>query len=372
MQLSVEEAGQILTPALLLDVDALEKNLDVTLGRMGGNPGRWRPHVKTAKILSAMQHMVARGIFNFKCATTLELVTVCQAGAQDVLVAFPCMPAQARRIREIAAQYPQVGISVLIEDESQLEPLDHGPVGAFVDINPGMNRTGMDQSAAAGLLRLVNAMQTRGIRFRGLHYYDGQHHQTDLNERRAAAFAGYGQLLKLVEELAEHGHPPPEVITSGTPALPCALEYPGFQDASFVHRVSAGTVVYNDLTSLGQFPAEWGYQPAVMVLATVVSHPAPDRITCDAGHKSVSADAGVPTCAAWNCRALEPLNPSEEHLPLRVPPGTETPPLGALLYLVPKHVCPTVNNFDHVVIVRGGAIAGMERVTARGREAPLR
>ena len=365
MNLGYQDTGRILTPALLLDVGALEHNLDVTLQHLGGNPERWRPHVKTAKLLSTMQRMVERGIFNFKCATTLELATVCAAGARDVLVAFSAIGARAHRVRQIAAEHPGVTVSVLVENEDQLPAIQGSALSAFVDINPGMDRTGLDPAGSEGIARLLAAMRSRGIQFRGLHYYDGHHRQPDLQQRQAAAFAGYDQLMRLVDR-----YRPEEVVTSGTPAMPCALAYPAFSNAQFKHRVSAGTVVYNDLTSLLQL-SEWDYQPAVMVLASVISHPVADGITCDAGHKTVSADAGDPCCVAWNHRGLQALHPSEEHLPLRVPAFTAAPALGDLLYLVPKHVCPTVNNFDHVVLVNDDRILGVERVTARGREAPL-
>jgi D-serine deaminase-like pyridoxal phosphate-dependent protein len=68
---------------------------------------------------------------------------------------------------------------------------------------------------------------------------------------------------------------------------------------------------------------------------------------------------------------LLPLKPSEEHLPIEVAPGAAIPELGEALYLVPRHVCPTVNNFDHALIVKEGRVIGVERVTARGREAPI-
>jgi D-serine deaminase-like pyridoxal phosphate-dependent protein len=162
-----------------------------------------------------------------------------------------------------------------------------------------------------------------------------------------------------------------EVITSGTPAFPCAASYAPFRSASFVHRASPGTVVYSDMTSMNQLPAEWGYQPAAVVVATVVSHPKADYLTCDAGHKAVSADAGLPTCEVIGRPDLAPLKPSEEHLPIQVKGGTR-PEIGEALYLVPRHVCPTVNNFDDAVIVEGNRVVGVERVTARGHEAAMR
>jgi D-serine deaminase-like pyridoxal phosphate-dependent protein len=187
-------------------------------------------------------------------------------------------------------------------------------------------------------------------------------------EREAAAHAGYGRLLRLVAALEADGTPVPEVITSGTPATPHAISFPGFSGAGFVHRVSPGTPVYGDLTSLEQLPAEWGYRPAALVLAAVVSRPRLGRITCDAGNKSVGADAGVPTCAVIGHAEWEPARPSEEHLPIDLPPGAAAPEVGELLYLLPRHICPTINNFDAAAIVVGGRAVRLEAVTARGHE----
>ena len=93
--------------------------------------------------------------------------------------------------------------------------------------------------------------------------------------------------------------------------------------------------------------------------------------TCDAGHKAVSADAGVPTCVVVGHPELMPLTPSEEHLPLTRRMRSGRPQVGEALYLLPRHVCPTVNNFDSALLVRDGQITSVEKVSARGREAPL-
>ena len=161
------------------------------------------------------------------------------------------------------------------------------------------------------------------------------------------------------------------MITAGTPTLPSSLSYEGFRNAAFVHRVSPGTVVYCDASSLEQLSPKYGYRPAVLVLTRVVSHPRVGIVTCDGGHKSVSADSGVPTCVALGHPELTPLSPSEEHLPLQVQEGAAGPAVGEALYLMPRHVCTTVNNFNDALIVRGGAIESVEKVSARGREKPL-
>ena len=106
-------------------------------------------------------------------------------------------------------------------------------------------------------------------------------------------------------------------------------------------------------------------------MTRVVSHPRDGIVTCDAGHKAVSADAGVPTCVVVGHPELMPLKPSEEHLPLASRDEMRRPQVGQALYLLPRHVCPTVNNFDSALLVQNGQIVSVENVSARGHEAPL-
>jgi D-serine deaminase-like pyridoxal phosphate-dependent protein len=411
----VPEAARVLTPALIIDRDRVQHNIATTLHLLAGDTNRWRPHVKTAKLGYVMRMLADAGVQQFKCSTSLELSVACQAGAHDVLVAYPLIGANAARVRQIAEQHRSVAISVLIENESQIAQWRGTPVSLFVDVNPGMNRTGVPDDHADAILRLCQSVIASGLRFRGLHYYDGHLSKYAIAERCEKAHQGYGRLMHIVDTLATHGLEVPEVITAGTPAFPCSLSFPQFSNAPFVHRVSPGTVVYCDTTSLAQLPPEYGYLPAAVVMTRVVSHPAPGMITCDAGHKTVSADAGVPTCVVLGHPALEPLTPSEEHLPMRVNPsppkprdpqpslptpgtppsqlaktgqagnpgpgalgpgtpranGAPVPAIGDLLFLVPRHVCPTVNNFDDAVIVSGGNLVAVEPVSARGREHPI-
>ena len=367
----IAEAARMLTPALLIDRDRVQHNIATTLHLLDGNTNRWRPHVKTAKLSYVMRMLVDAGVQQFKCATSLELSVACQAGAHDVLVAYPLIGANAARVREIAEQNRSVAISVLVENESQIAQWLGTSVGLFVDVNPGMNRTGMPQDHTDAILRLSQSIASSGLRFRGLHYYDGHLSKHAIAERCKQAHLGYGRLMHIVDTLATLGLDVPEVITAGTPAFPCSLSFTRFSNASFVHRASPGTIVYCDTTSLVQLPPECGYLPAAVIMTRVVSHPAPGMITCDAGHKTVSADAGIPTCVVLGHPALEPLAPSEEHLPMRLADGARAPAIGELLFLVPRHICPTVNNFDDAVIVSGGNLVAVAPVSARGRERPL-
>lgn len=364
-------ADAVLTPALAIYPEIVDANIAATLRLLGGDANRWRPHVKTAKLASVMRRMVEHGVRQCKCATTLELATACDAGFDDVLLAYGVVGPHAARAREIAAAHPGVRVSALVESAEQIEAWTGAPVGLFVDVNPGMNRTGLGQERGEELVALARAISDAGLDFRGLHYYDGHLAGVPASEREVVAHRGYDQLLRLVAALNDAGIPVPEVVTAGTPAFPASLSYAPFRGAPFVQRVSPGTVVYGDLTSLSHLPAEYGFRPAALVVATVVSHPTPDRVTCDAGHKAVSADMGDPTCAVLGRPDLRALHPSEEHLPLEVAPGAPVPAIGDMLYLVPRHVCPTVNNFDAALIVADGHIAGVERVTARGHEGPL-
>jgi D-serine deaminase-like pyridoxal phosphate-dependent protein len=365
----IEGVEQVLTPALAIYPEIVDANIQVTLGLLGGEANRWRPHVKTAKLGFIMRRLVEHGIANFKCSTSLELLTVCENGASDVVVAYPIVGATARRIQAIADQFPETEISALVETREHIEPWKGSRIGLFIDVNPGMDRTGIEQDRVDDIIGLAREIQSAGQVFRGLHYYDGHLSSLALPERNPVAHKGYDQLMEIVAAFKRADIPIDEVITAGTPALPCTLSYAPFNTPPFIHRASPGTVVYNDCSSLTQLPAEYGYRPAAVVVSTVVSNPSPGRFTCDAGHKTVSADSGVPTCAVIGHPEYLPLKPSEEHLPIDV--SGDPPRIGDALYLVPKHICPTVNNFDHALLVKGGEITGIEPVTARGREKPV-
>jgi D-serine deaminase-like pyridoxal phosphate-dependent protein len=366
----VNNFDDILTPALLVYPDLIEANIERTLHLLDGNGDRWRAHIKTSKLAFTLKMLVARGVRNFKCATTLELLTACECGATDILFAYPTVGANARRVREIADKFPETKLSVLAENEDQIRQWRGSRLGIFIDINPGMNRTGIEESRPTDIQSLVETIGKSGLAFRGLHFYDGHHGSLAEADRLTAAHSGYDRLMAIVRLLENAGQSVPEVITAGTPTFPASLAYAGFRDAKFVHRISPGTVVYGDATMLEQLPA-YGYKPAVLVAARVVSHPRPTIVTCDGGHKAVSADAGVPTCVVLGHPELTGSGPSEEHLPLTVKNGAEPPPVGEVLYLLPRHICPTVNMFDHALIVRNGEVESVERVTARGRETPV-
>ena len=370
-QLYKFDTERLLTPALAIYPQIVRHNIHRILDLLGGDADRWRPHLKTAKLAVVMELLVEAGVTSAKCATTRELVVACDSGFRDVLVAFSHVGANALRVSQIATEHPEVRVSILIESVAQIAAWKDTPVSIFLDVNSGMDRTGIERSRIQEIVDQAHQVSDAGIEFRGLHFYDGHSTEKDLGQRTSAAHKRYDDLMKIVATLEAHGISVHEVVTTGTPALPCALSYPGFAQSSFLHQISPGTVVYNDLSSLKQLPAEYDLRPAVVVVSRVVSHPKAGVITCDAGHKSISVDSGVPNCAVLGEPAFVPMKPSEEHLPIEIPPGAVPPPLGTVLYLVPRHVCPTVNNANYAVLVQDGAAFSTMEVTARGHERPL-
>src|SRR5271170_3944808 len=161
----VSDVDDVMTPALVVYPEVIASNIERTVSLLGGDANRLRVHIKTSKLGYTLRMMVERGIRTFKCATTLELLVACQCGAADVLLAYPSVGANARRVREIAEQFPQVRISVLAENEEQLRQWRGSRLGVFLDINPGMNRTGIEQSHSAEIVALVGAIGANGLKF---------------------------------------------------------------------------------------------------------------------------------------------------------------------------------------------------------------
>src|SRR3954468_11309939 len=214
-RLDAFQVEQIITPALLIYPDVVESNIQATLKLAGGDANRWRPHLKTAKIPAVIRMLVAAGVHNVKCSTTLELLVACQEGTSDVLLAFAVTGANARRVMQIAESYRgKTRVSVLIETPEQLAAWQGGEVGIFLDINSGMNRTGISQD---GIDQIVGLAKLAGQQFRGLHFYDGHMSGVSAGEREAKAHEGYRWLLRLRDTLQGAGIRVEEIITSGTP-----------------------------------------------------------------------------------------------------------------------------------------------------------
>lgn len=362
-------AERVLTPALAVHLDLARSNVRRVIALLGGAVERWRPHVKTTKLPAVWRMMAEEGVRHFKCATTRELDVLLETLARasvpdaDVLVAYPHRQPALDRLAAIAARHPGARVSVLVEDE-ELAPRIPDALGLFVDVNPGMDRTGVP---ARDGTRVRAVARAAGPRLRGLHWYDGHQHDADLGARRAAVEAGLRRAAALARALGADGLPCGELCSAGTPAFLSSLGTDALTDLpDTLHRVSPGTVVLHDLRSEIE-NAALGLTPAAVVLARVVSHPEDDLVTCDAGSKSIAAEAGAPVCEVVGAPGLIAQRPSEEHLPLRVAAG-ERPPRGVMLALVPMHVCPTVNLAEEALVLEGGRFVEVAAVRARAHE----
>ena len=203
----------------------------------------------------------------------------------------------------------------------------------YLDINPGMNRTGCPLDRALATASAIRAEV--GERFSGLHMYDGhaggllKEHRGDRRRLDAALFPLYDQLLEIDAALGATC----TLITAGTPALLSSIAHAGLA-ATGRHRVSAGTIVLGDLRSFDECPV--GLEPAAVVVSRCVSNPTEGVYTLDAGVKALAADAGDPLCQIIGKTDYALRKASEEHLPVEC----DSIAKGDVLYLVPKHICP--------------------------------
>jgi len=364
--LPAADLARLLTPALVIHLDLVRANIARVIAYTG-SPERWRPHVKTIKTPEVIAELLLAGVRQFKCATLREarclLETAQLAGLKiDVLLAYPLLGPALSELGRLAAEHARANLSVLCEDPAQVA---HVPpnVALFVDVDPGMGRTGLPMEERDAIHDVARAA---GERFRGLHHYEGHLHGAP-DERRERCFASYRELLDLAAELERRRCAVHELITSGTPAFLHALAYAPFRElGETLHRVSPGTVVFHDLRSAEENP-ELELVPAAVVLARVVSHPRADVVTCDAGSKSVAAEAGDPCAYVLGHPELVAQTPSEEHLPLKVTAGA-APGRGEILMLVPRHICPTVNLAEEAVLVEKGRVHSSVAIRARAHD----
>ncbi len=364
-----ELAARLFSPALLIFMDCVRANLTRMLGYMGGDPNRWRPHLKTTKTPDVWRELILSGVRNFKCATPREaevllaLLGDMAVNDADLLAAYPLVGPNLERIAALAADHPATTVSVLSEDSERAERIPEH-LGVFVDINPQMNRTGIPMADLAGITAVARAA---GPRLRGLHFYDGHVRDPEVDTRRRRCWELYDGLVEILRELERGGLSIGELITSGTAAFLYGLSHPGLQDLAHpVHRVSPGTVVFHDAFS-DDLLQDVELQPAAVVFTRVVSCPAPGLVTCDAGSKSIAAEAGDPVAFVLGHPHLVAQKPSEEHLPLRIDDGP-APGRGTELLLVPRHVCPTVNLAETALVIESGSDPRVVEIAARAHD----
>ena len=358
------------TPALVLDLDAMERNLQRMADWARERGLRLRPHAKMHKSAELARLQMAHGAVGVCVQKTDEALALTHAGVSNIFISNEVIaPAKllrlARAVRELPTRFglavdSEHGVRALVSALRQAGVEGQGRIDVCIEIDVGHGRCGVTPgSAALDLARLVMAAPV--LRFAGLHAYHGraQHQRTDAERRASIAHAA--QAVTLTQQALEAaGIAVPVVTGAGT--------------GSFVHEAASG--VWNEIQP-GSYlfldadyaanevsPDAPAFEHALFVKSQVISRSA-DRAVCDAGHKSHAIDTGLPT--VWLPQGLSFGNGGDEHGVLR---GERLPELGETVWLVPNHCDPTVNLHDVIVGVRGGPSAGVVerliRVDARG------
>lgn len=362
---SISETRSIVTPALVIFRDLVEANLDRMIG-IAGSPSRLRPHAKTHKMPAVTALELARGITKHKAATFAEAEMLAMAGVGDVFLAYNPVGANIARTVNYVKRFPDVKFSVTADHSKPLDELDRAmqaagtSVDVLLDIDTGQHRTGVEVGQAARQLYERIARST-SLRPGGLHLYDGQHHQRELDERTRAVLAGWDKVAAFRDDLVRAGLEVPRIVAGGTGSFPVFAK---LSDSAI--ELSPGTCVFHDYGYGDIFP-DLPFTPAALLLTRVISRPTPDRITLDLGYKAVASDPPAGNRLRFpELPDAQAVLQNEEHLVLETSRANEFEP-GDELLAIPKHVCPTSALHRQAVVVSGGRVVDHWEVTARDR-----
>jgi D-serine deaminase-like pyridoxal phosphate-dependent protein len=354
--------AEIDTPALVVDLDPYERNLDRMARALAGQPVRLRPHAKTHKCPVVALHQVARGAIGVCCQKVSEAEALVYGGVRNVLVSNEIVG--ARKIARLCGLAKQADVAVCVDDPQNVRDLDAAArafgvrLRVLVEVNVGANRCGVEPGEpAAALAKLVAAQP--GLVFAGLQAYQGRaQHVQDVAKRREAIDLALAKVRETVGALGRAGLRAETISGAGTGSY-------GFEAASGLYtEIQAGSYVFMDVDykRVEGFPAE--FENALFVMATVMSRPVAERAVVDAGLKALSVDSGMP--AVRGMRELEYQRASDEHGVLLVRDPDARLRVGDTLWLIPGHCDPTINLYDWYVCVRGGRVEALWPITARG------
>jgi D-threonine aldolase len=357
----VDNVNDYDSPALLVYPIRIMDNIHALLKRV--QPAWVRPHVKTNKTAEVCKYMLAAGISKFKAATIAEAEMLALIKTPDVLLAYPVTGPKISRLMQLVKKYPDTKFSSLADNAKSVKKLsvlaleNQIVADVYIDLNVGMNRTGILPEKAYALFQEIT--QLSGLRFLGLHAYDGHIKEPDYEIRKnrcTEAFAPVLALKKQIETTAGHSI---VLVAGGTPT-------------SFIHaeqgdrECSPGTFVFWDMNYTQHLP-EQPFEFAATLLCRVISIPSHETICVDLGYKAVASENPLPRVYFLNAADAIPIAHSEEHLVLKVEDSSSFTP-GDVLYGIPWHICPTVSLYDTVLVAEDHLIKDVWKVTARNRE----
>jgi 3-hydroxy-D-aspartate aldolase len=354
------------TPALLLDLDAFERNVARLAQAVAGTPVRLRPHSKSHKCAVIALRQVAGGAVGVCCQKVSEAEAMVFGGVPDVLVSNQIVGAP--KIARLAALAKHARVSVCVDDPGNVSALNDAAVAfgarlpVLVEIDVGNNRCGVEPGEPAlALARQIAA--SPGLRFAGLQAYHGAaQHIRDYPRRKEAVEAAGEKTRRTLELLRRHGLACEVVSGAGTGTY-------RFEAGSGIwNELQAGSYVFMDADYLKNLKPDGTpgseFEPSLFVYATVMSRPTKDRAVLDAGLKAVSVDSGMPLVAGMP--DVEYLRASDEHGKLSLHDPARALPLGSKVRLLPGHCDPTVNLYDWYVCYRNGRVEALWPITARG------
>ncbi len=351
------------TPALVVELDAFERNLKTLAGLAAGRV-RVRPHAKTHKCPEIARRQVAAGAVGVCCQKVSEAEALVEGGIADVLVSNEIIGAP--KLERLAALARRARIGVCVDDAGNVRDLEAAAARAgahldvYVELEVGMRRCGVAPGEPAlALARSISAC--RQLRFAGLQAYHGraQHLRTMAERREVIGRAA--DAVRATRKLIEAAGIACSVVT-GAGSGTFMLEV----ESGAWNEIQPGSYVFMDADYAKN---EWAaplprFEHSLFVLSTVMSRPGAQLAIVDAGLKASSVDSGMP--ALWQRSGLAYTHASDEHGWVEVAPGAAAPALGDKLLLVPGHCDPTVNLYDWYVCVRGGVVEELWPITARG------
>ncbi|HEX2561377.1 DSD1 family PLP-dependent enzyme [Phenylobacterium sp.] len=359
------------TPALVLDLEALDANIATMAGHAAEAGVNLRPHAKTHKSVDIAKRQIAAGAVGQCCAKLGEAEALADGGVSGILITSPVVSAPAVE-RLVALNARCEGLMVTADHPDAVDALARAAQAAgqtlsvVVDVDPGLRRTGVASAADAVAL----AMRIQGhsaLRYAGVQFYCGsQQHIESFAERRAAIEERTAYLRSVLDALAQAGAPAPLVTGGGTGTHRIDLELGVFTE------LQVGSYVFMDRQyldcDLTGADAERGapYRTSLMVDARVVSANAPGLATVDAGFKAFATDGGPPPILSGADGARYAFM-GDEHGAVIGPERTTRLPLDSLVTFAVPHCDPTVNLYDSYHVVRDDTLVDIWPITARGR-----
>ena len=355
------------TPALIIDLDALERNIAAMAGAAAAAGIALRPHAKTHKSVEIARLQIAAGAIGICCAKLGEAEALAHGGVENLLVTSPVVGAAGvGRLAALSARSPGLlavvdhpdGVAAIAASEARL--------GLLVDIDPGLHRTGVaDARAAVDLAGRIAAAPR--LRFAGVQFYCGREQHIGLfGARREAIVDRTAYLKPVIGALGAAGLPPAIISGGGTGSHPIDMELGVFTE------LQVGSYIFMDrqygdceLAAGGGRP----FETALMVDARVVSANHAGLATVDAGFKAFATEAGAPPILAGVSGASEYRFMGDGQGCVVVAKGQGGPGLGDIVTFAAPHCDPTVNLYDAYHVVRDGTLVAIWPIQARGRSA---